>query len=174
MQRGSAKRTPWWAIAVVTLLGVIAVTAIVLTVTLLNGPAIESTAGSAVGQTATVSPSPLPADNEENSAGAQRIAQMIAHPVLYTRCSPSFDDEVQRSDDGGSVVLVSHGYGLVSCTLKMLGAPDSVYARMEQTRPIDGMQSAEWDFVEVDWTFDGAEELRAVIQYTGPEVNLDD
>lgn len=39
------------------------------------------------------------------------------------------------------------------CVLAMSDVPDSVIAQMEQTRALDGMQSAEWDGLTATWTY---------------------
>ena len=169
-RNGQLRSTPWWVWVGLATLLVIAIALVAIAIQPRVGP---SAAGSPAAQddpspSAEVgTPSPTP---DEALEVAERAAAVIDHPVLRGGCTPIADDEVNRSDDGKSVVLVSHGFGLVACVLDALDAPDAVYARMEQTRPIDGTLTAEWTNARASWTFDGIDELRVVLEYTGPDV----
>ncbi len=44
-------------------------------------------------------------------------------------------------------------YPSLKCTLGTLHTPQSVIARMEATRALDGMQSASWDDFQASWTY---------------------
>jgi hypothetical protein len=41
----------------------------------------------------------------------------------------------------------------LTCTLGELDTPQSIIARMERTRALDGMQTAQWGDFEASWTF---------------------
>lgn len=165
---GTQPARPWWIWVGLGALLVIAVALASIAIQLSTG--IGPRADSVAGPNAAASGQPTPAEEpDEANEAAERAARVIEHPVLNAGCTPVLDDEVIRSDDGKSVVLVSHGFGLVSCVLDALDAPDAVYARMEQTRPLDGTLDAEWDFVRASWTFNGVDELRVVVEYMGPD-----
>jgi hypothetical protein len=143
---------------VIILLGVIAVALVAL---VLKDMFLPDSAAPDAAQSSTT-----PRDDDAEAADAARISGVIDHPVLNGNCTPFLDDQVVRSEDGESVVLVSHGFGLVHCVLEATDAPDSVYARMEQTRPVDGTLTAEWPYVSASWTFNGVDELRVVLEYS--------
>lgn len=54
----------------------------------------------------------------------------------------------------------------VSCVLTELSAPESVIARMNSTRALDGMQSATWDGFEASWTYHPDDGLDLIITQT--------
>lgn len=67
---------------------------------------------------------------------------------------------VERGDDGTTLTMKAAGssspganFNDVSCVLTALGAPDSVAARMGQTRALDGTQTASWDDFTATWTY---------------------
>lgn len=72
------------------------------------------------------------------------------------------DGPTSRIGDGGASLNLDHqgeddtrGIGLIdlNCVLDELEAPDSVVSQMEQTRALDGRQSAEWDGIEASWSY---------------------
>ena len=64
-------------------------------------------------------------------------------------------------DEGRSLTVDQEGEDETSgasidelvCVLAAAGVPDSVVARMEVTRALDGMQTAEWDGITATWTY---------------------
>ena len=72
------------------------------------------------------------------------------------------DGPISRIGDGGASLDLDHqgeddirGIRLTDlhCVLEELEAPDSVVSQMEQTRAMDGRQSAEWDGIEASWRY---------------------
>lgn len=51
----------------------------------------------------------------------------------------------------------------LACILGELGTPTSVTAKMDATRALDGMQSAQWHDFEASWTYHPANGLDLVI-----------
>ena len=68
---------------------------------------------------------------------------------------------VRVVDQGKTLMLDTQGRedmsgdstAVVGCILNVLGAPQSVAAHMDQTRALDGMQTAEWGGINARWTF---------------------
>ncbi|MDQ0424284.1 DUF2510 domain-containing protein [Cellulomonas iranensis] len=67
-----------------------------------------------------------------------------------------------RLTDGGKTVILDHegeddSPGLdiieVACFTVALGVPDSINARMDSTRALDGRQDAEFDDITVSWSY---------------------
>jgi len=54
----------------------------------------------------------------------------------------------------------------VLCVLDELDVPQSLIARMESTRALDGMQSATWSSYEVTWTYHPDDGLDLIITHT--------
>lgn len=54
----------------------------------------------------------------------------------------------------------------VGCILDRLDTPDSVIARMDSTRALDGMQDATWDGYAAVWTYHPDDGLNLIIEQT--------
>jgi hypothetical protein len=54
----------------------------------------------------------------------------------------------------------------VLCVLDELDVPQSLIARMESTRALDGMQSATWSSYEITWTYHPDDGLDLIITHT--------
>ena len=70
-------------------------------------------------------------------------------------------DEYVTVLDGGAGMSIQ-GWGdesdgtdlaTVACVLSELGVPESVVVRIDQTRALDGTQTAEWDGIAASWTY---------------------
>lgn len=88
----------------------------------------------------------------------------------------SAESVVQVSDDGKSVVIDGSGDDVGSgsasvldttCILTALGAPDSVFTKMTQTRALDGLVSESWGHWEASWTYHPDNGLDVLIERAG-------
>ncbi|MGW9348648.1 hypothetical protein [Nocardiopsis flavescens] len=76
-------------------------------------------------------------------------------------CGLTDHPSAEVGDEGRSVFLQHRGAtdtaGLgddeLDCVLRELGAPDSLFVEMGQTRALDGRRSLEWDGIEATWSF---------------------
>lgn len=65
-----------------------------------------------------------------------------------------------EGEESGSGVATFEDLG---CILGQVSTPDSVIARMEATRALDGMQSGSWDGFEASWTYHPDDGLDLII-----------
>jgi len=70
------------------------------------------------------------------------------------------DEYVTVLDDGAGLSVQTLGnetdgttLETTHCVLAALEAPESVVVRLDQTRALDGMQTAEWDGITASWTY---------------------
>ena len=76
-------------------------------------------------------------------------------------CGLENNNSARVGDDGASLTLDMEGEedfakltsDEVFCVLDALKVPDSVTALMEQTRALDGRQTADWDGVTAAWSY---------------------
>ncbi|QUX31114.1 hypothetical protein KGD83_11840 [Nocardiopsis akebiae] len=74
---------------------------------------------------------------------------------LYNRPTASIGDEGRSLDLDNRGATDSAGISVAElhCVLDELEAPDSVVSQMEQTRALDGRQSAEWNGIQASWAY---------------------
>jgi hypothetical protein len=68
---------------------------------------------------------------------------------------------IELGDDGRTLIIDGNGnyadtgasIEVIARVLHELDTPDAVVARMDRTRALDGMQSAEWDDLTMTWTY---------------------
>jgi hypothetical protein len=68
--------------------------------------------------------------------------------VIFTDVQP---------DDSASV-------SKVACVLYALDIPEVVVTRIDHTRPLDGMQTADWDNVHATWSYDAVNGLMLTLE----------
>lgn len=133
-----------WIFAVVTF--VVVVAGVILTVVLLNDD----------DPTKAASPAPLartsPLSDARNACSGGRLADDDHTLVL---------DMVGKEPDSGHLTTDT-----VSCVLGELRTPQSILARMDSTRALDGMQSASWSDFEATWTYHPDDGLDVIITHT--------
>lgn len=73
-------------------------------------------------------------------------------------------------DDGAGYAMNTRGeesHGVTdrafACVLHKIDIPDSVLARMNATRALDGMQTAEWDNITAAWTYHPKDGLSIIL-----------
>lgn len=81
---------------------------------------------------------------------------------------------IAASDGGRSVILDMEGedwlsgelsYAQVECVLDELDVPDSVLARMLETRALDGRQDASWDGLTATWSYHPDDGLDVIVEF---------
>lgn len=95
-----------------------------------------------------------------DSSGASGEPFELSSPEPPLRAAFDGCHSGDLSDADRTLVIDTQGedYGSdtfdgLMCTLGELGTPQSVIARMEQTRALDGMQDARWDDFDASWTY---------------------
>jgi hypothetical protein len=124
----------------------VSVAAVIVGVTLLTGGADESPAGSGV----LFSP-PAPLSDASTVCGAGTLAD-DDHTLVI---------DMAGEEPGVGTATIDD----VLCVLGELKSPQSVIARMESTRALDGMQSATWDDFEVTWTYHPDDGLDLIVTH---------
>jgi len=75
--------------------------------------------------------------------------------------------------DSGDTLVVDHkgeddvdGVSIdqVACALFELGTPDSIVARLDSTRAIDGVQTGSWDGYAITWSYHPDSGLNLIIE----------
>jgi hypothetical protein len=107
---------------------------------------------------------------------AERVEQLPPIEHAVSACNTTYSEPGGRSDqmhvgDEGRSVSID-GAGLpagpdifeVACVLVALDVPDSVLARVDNTRALDGTQTAEWDDYAASWTYHPDAGLNMVIE----------
>lgn len=101
-------------------------------------------------------------------AGGVLLGQRVLTPDAATSSGNALQaahDSCHVGDvgDGGKTIImgtagerggVGDSVQGITCVLNAVGAPDSVRSKMEQTRALDGRQSAQWGAFEASWTYD--------------------
>lgn len=87
-------------------------------------------------------------------------------------CDVEDNASVQLGDEGQSLTMdgqgeETYGYGAelweITCVLAAIEMPDSVSSRMQNTRALDGRQSAEWGEFAASWAYHPDDGLNVVI-----------
>jgi hypothetical protein len=84
-------------------------------------------------------------------------------------CAPG-DTDLALGDEGRSMTITGAGHYSgadiedVACVLDQLDIPDSVVARIDSTRALDGMQEASWDDFTAVWTYHPDDGLNLIIE----------
>lgn len=107
------------------------------------------------------------------------MAVVIALVVSLNRPSP-FEAALEAcdsplwatlGDDGDTLVLDMEGDESVGmnitdtvCILTELDVPQSVISRMDNTRALDGVQTAEWDGVTASWSYHPDDGLDMILE----------
>lgn len=70
--------------------------------------------------------------------------------------------------DGGEAISLSSDFGEdtidgIVCIFAELDLPDSIIARMDRTRALDGMQEAQWPGFAASWTYHPDDGLNVII-----------
>lgn len=63
------------------------------------------------------------------------------------------DETLVIDTEGDEIGTGADTYDGLLCTLAELETPQAIIARMEQTRALDGMQSAHWESFDASWTY---------------------
>jgi hypothetical protein len=109
-------------------------------------------------------------DQEKGSEVTLWVASVLEKAAQA--CAPS----AEIGDAGKSLVLdmegQDNGSGVlpqtqVFCVLDRLEMPDSVRAKMESTRALDGSQSADWDGIEATWSYHPDDGLDVILELQG-------
>lgn len=86
-------------------------------------------------------------------------------------CSAEGVDGVKVMDNGQSLDLKttgkeSTGTSIVTvvCVLNELGAPESLFARLDSTRALDGTREADWEGYTASWTYHPDNGLNIIVQ----------
>jgi hypothetical protein len=94
-----------------------------------------------------------------------------ADSVSLTEVAESFDSPYIEVEDAGKTLIIdgegeeSTGAEMVdeALALALLDIPSSVSGRMDNTRALDGMQTASWGNYEASWTYHPDEGLDVVV-----------
>ena len=78
----------------------------------------------------------------------------------------------ELADGGRTLILEGKGTGDTEgmtfldqvCTLRELDVPRSVVERIDQTRAMDGRQSADWDDIDASWTYHPSDGLSLLLE----------
>lgn len=105
-----------------------------------------------------------------NACGGSAESDDIGNAV--DACGVTVNKYAIVGDEGRSLQLDSPGadqeFGVstaqVACVLSALDVPDSVLARMEATRALDGMQQAEWEDFNATWTYHPDDGLDVIVE----------
>ena len=76
------------------------------------------------------------------------------------------------ADDGDSLIFdtegeedyTGHSYATVACVLVELDMPESVMARLDNTRALDGTQTADWGDYTMTWNYHPDSGLNLIIE----------
>lgn len=106
----------------------------------------------------------------------KRLALLVGAAMLLTACSNAEDERVTAKQiaetcgkDTSQLTLssdekaVEYNFrpgsesteAIYNCLLKETGAPSEVDYRVQETRPVDGTQTEEWDGWKFLWSYDG-------------------
>jgi hypothetical protein len=136
--------------------------------------------GCVVGVVAVIATSIGGSDNDGGPSAvdvlADRVDQQPPLQRAVATCDPTADepgirsDQLQVGDEGRSVSIDGAGLAsgppieTVACVLRQIDVPDSVISRMDNTRALDGTQTAEWDDYWASWTYHPDDGLNVVIE----------
>jgi hypothetical protein len=107
-----------------------------------------------------------PTDDQIAAAGPLQAAALS--------CNTFGDPDVSVGDEGASLIIDTDGeessgtdIDNLFCILDELDVSDSVMARMENTRALDGTQEAEWGEFFASWTYHPDDGLDVIIEDAG-------
>lgn len=111
------------------------------------------------------------ASGAEDKAAAQATAEAITAAV--ETCSLSGSEGITVLDGGSSIEMqtVSQktwqggaSFSDVTCVLDALQTPQSIQARMETTRALDGRQTGTWPGFSISWGFHPDNGLNVIVE----------
>lgn len=93
-------------------------------------------------------------------------------------CGLTEQEGIDLGDEDQSLTMDSESYkaiyqegaddAQIGCVLRALHMPDSVKSRMDNTRALDGRQSAEWDEFAASWSYHPDNGTNVVIEIVPP------
>ena len=123
--------------------------------------------GLVFGQIAAV---PGSASAADTAASAEPLGSTPIQSAVET-CEMGDEIGVEVMDEGRSVSLDTSGeeslgasYFDALCVLKELGIPDSAVSRMQNTRALDGNQSAQWGDFSATWGYHPDSGLDVIVE----------
>lgn len=102
------------------------------------------------------------ATNSESIAGEPVAIPLAERPTTPLRDAFDACGSGELADDDTTLLIDVGGedyesgtdtYDGLVCVLSELDTPESVFARMEATRALDGVQTASWAGVSASWTY---------------------
>lgn len=92
----------------------------------------------------------------------------------FGSCFPDSKTGVELGDGGTSLTVDTRGEKELSgpetsdilCVLNVLDAPDYVRSQIEQTRALDGRQTAQWSGMDASWGYHPDDGLNIVLRQT--------
>lgn len=115
-----------------------------------------------------------PAETAKDSPTSATAAPV--QPIVETvrGCGLADDSHANVMDDGASLDINSAGNDVsgvsgtdIACVAQGLDMPQSVIARMNSTRALDGTQNAEWSGFTASWTYHPDSGLNIIIETAG-------
>lgn len=92
------------------------------------------------------------------ACGEEPVDRVTAKELIE-KCDPSASQLELGSDEVSLEYNFRPGStateDIYNCLLRETSAPSSIDYRVQETRPIDGTQNAEWDGWEMFWSYDG-------------------
>ncbi len=99
------------------------------------------------------------------------LAQSSAIPQAVEACFATDMEGVSAMDDGQSLNMQTAGNDssgttitTVVCVLDELGAPQSLYSKIDSTRALDGTKSAEWPGFTASWSYHPDSGLNVIVE----------
>jgi hypothetical protein len=111
------------------------------------------------GESTGVAASPTPDPYEQPPLRAARTECVVIGGYVE-----ELDAGRTLSIDGMGAEHVGADFDTIKCILDELGAPQSVWARMENTRALDGTQDATWGSFTARWTYHPESGIQIVIE----------
>lgn len=114
--------------------------------------------------------------DDDTPTGGSATPVGLANPDTLLRQAFSACQSGDLADADHTLVIDTEGeepgsgtdtFDALSCTLGELDTPQSVIARMDQTRALDGMQTAEWAGFAASWTYHPDDGLDLIITEAG-------
>lgn len=105
-------------------------------------------------------------------------APSVALTDAVRECGLTNQEGIELGDEGQSLTMDSEGTddylsegadeAQIGCVLRALDMPDAVESRMNNTRALDGRQSAEWDEFAASWSYHPDTGTNVVIEIMEP------
>ncbi|CEA09216.1 hypothetical protein BN1051_02583 [Arthrobacter saudimassiliensis] len=98
-------------------------------------------------------------------------SEMLTQAV--TNCAVREEEGIELGDAGQSLTMDSQGtdywsvgaeWADIDCVLRKLDVPDSVLSRMDNTRALDGRQTAQWGSLTASWGYHPDSGINIVIE----------